>query len=61
MKTVKMTADFDFHVSPQQSVHYEAGVTYPNRPEAQVDAIVKAGAGTVVKDEPAKETAAGRK
>jgi hypothetical protein len=49
MKTIAMEKDFDFHIDAQTSVSYMSGLTYERVPEAQAEAIVKAGAGHIVK------------
>lgn len=55
MKTVTMTANFDYRPKAGVVIAFIGGHTYPRVPEAAVAAIVKAKAGTVhVKDRTTK-------
>lgn len=57
MKTVTMTADFDYRPKVGVIIAYIGGQTYQRVPEAAVAAIVKAEAGTIhVKDRTKKAT-----
>lgn len=53
MKTVAVSRDISVRIHAKVFVHYRAGVEYKRVPEAQVRAIIAAGAGEIVKD-PAK-------
>ncbi len=51
MKTVVMIRDYYYRPFHSVVIHYIGGATYPRVPEAAVQAIVKAKAGTPKVDE----------
>lgn len=55
MKTVEVNRDFTYKVRNTFQIAYRAGVTYQRVPEAQVRAILRAGAGKIAQQEEMSE------
>jgi hypothetical protein len=49
VKSVEVVRDYGFRVSAKVIIQYKGGETYHRVPEAQVRAIVDAGAGKIVR------------